>query len=58
MGNMVTDVFPVPHVQYSLIFMLKIEQHPSFLKVLSPDEAEEYLNEEEELNKKREFWSS
>ncbi|NVJ87911.1 MAG: 1-acyl-sn-glycerol-3-phosphate acyltransferase [Flavobacteriaceae bacterium] len=34
-----------------------IEQHPSFLKVLSPDEAEEYLKEEEELNKKREFWS-
>jgi 1-acyl-sn-glycerol-3-phosphate acyltransferase len=35
-----------------------IEQHPSFLKVLSPDDAEEYLNEEEELNKKRTFWSS
>ena len=35
-----------------------IEQHPSFLKVLSPKEAEEYLNQEEELNKKREFWSS
>ncbi|MGY0408615.1 MAG: lysophospholipid acyltransferase family protein [Polaribacter sp.] len=35
-----------------------IEQHPSFLKVLSPKEAEEYIKEEEELNKKREFWSS
>jgi 1-acyl-sn-glycerol-3-phosphate acyltransferase len=35
-----------------------IEQHKSFLKVLSPKEAEEYLKEEEELNKKREFWSS
>jgi 1-acyl-sn-glycerol-3-phosphate acyltransferase len=35
-----------------------IEQHPSFLKVLSPDEAEEYLKEEEELNKKRTFWNS
>lgn len=35
-----------------------IEQHPSFLKVLSPEDAEEYLKEEEELNKKREFWSS
>ena len=35
-----------------------IEQHPSFLKVLSPEEAEEYLRQEEELNKKREFWSS
>lgn len=34
-----------------------IEQHPSFLKVLSPKEAEEYLKEEEKLNKKREFWS-
>lgn len=35
-----------------------IEQHPSFLKVLSPKDAEAYLKEEEELNKKREFWSS
>ncbi|WP_439132199.1 lysophospholipid acyltransferase family protein [Polaribacter sp.] len=35
-----------------------IEQHPSFLKVLSPKEAEEYIKMEEELNKKREFWSS
>jgi hypothetical protein len=35
-----------------------IEQHPSFLKVLSPAEAEEYMKEEEALNKKREFWSS
>ncbi len=34
-----------------------IEQHPSFLKVLSPEEAEEYLKAEEELNKQREFWS-
>ncbi|WP_159947978.1 lysophospholipid acyltransferase family protein [Polaribacter septentrionalilitoris] len=34
-----------------------IEQHPSFLKVLSPKEAEEYIKEEEKLNKKREFWS-
>jgi 1-acyl-sn-glycerol-3-phosphate acyltransferase len=33
-----------------------IEQHPSFLKVLSPNEAEEYLKAEEELNKKRKFW--
>ena len=31
-----------------------IEQHPSFLKVLSVDE---YAKQEEELNKKREFWS-
>lgn len=31
-----------------------IEQHPSFLKVVSP---EEYAQEEEELNKKRNFWS-
>jgi hypothetical protein len=35
-----------------------IEQHPSFLNVLSPKDAEDYMNEEEELNKKREFWSS
>ena len=35
-----------------------IEQHKSFLKVLTPKEAEEYIKEEEELNKKREFWSS
>jgi 1-acyl-sn-glycerol-3-phosphate acyltransferase len=35
-----------------------IEQHPSFLKVLSLKDAEDYMNEEEELNKKREFWSS
>lgn len=34
-----------------------IEQHPSFLKVLSPEEAEEYIKVEEALNKKREFWS-
>ena len=31
-----------------------IEQHPSFLKVLS---VEEYAKQEEELNKKRDFWS-
>ncbi len=31
-----------------------IEQHHSFLKVLSP---EEYAKNEDELNKKREFWS-
>ncbi|WP_397446961.1 lysophospholipid acyltransferase family protein [Polaribacter sp. R77954] len=35
-----------------------IEQHPSFLKVLSPKEAEEYIKMEEELNKKREFWGA
>ena len=35
-----------------------IEQHPSFLKVLSPKDAEDYMKEEEELNKKRKFWSS
>jgi len=35
-----------------------IEQHPSFLKVLSPKEAKEYLNEEVILNKQRKFWSS
>ncbi|PQJ78662.1 lysophospholipid acyltransferase family protein [Polaribacter porphyrae] len=35
-----------------------IEQHPSFLKVLSPKEAEEYMKEEEELNEKRKFWSN
>jgi len=35
-----------------------IEQHPSFLKVLSPNEADDYLKEEEELNKKRTFWNS
>ncbi|GGH00030.1 1-acyl-sn-glycerol-3-phosphate acyltransferase [Polaribacter pacificus] len=31
-----------------------IEQHPSFLKVISVDE---YAKQEEELNKKRDFWS-
>jgi len=31
-----------------------IEQHPSFLKVVS---LEEYAKQEEELNKKREFWN-
>jgi 1-acyl-sn-glycerol-3-phosphate acyltransferase len=35
-----------------------IEQHPSFLKVLTPKQAEDFMNEEEALNKKREFWSS
>ena len=35
-----------------------IEQHPSFLKVLSPKDAEEYMKEEAVLNKQREFWSS
>ena len=30
-----------------------IEQHPSFLKVIS---VEEYAKQEEELNKKRDFW--
>ncbi|MFT5258143.1 MAG: 1-acyl-sn-glycerol-3-phosphate acyltransferase, partial [Arenicella sp.] len=35
-----------------------IEQHPSFLKVLTPKQAEDFTNEEEALNKKREFWSS
>ena len=32
----------------------EIEQHPSFLKVISP---EEYKKQEDELNKKRKFWS-
>jgi len=41
----------VTKIEYS------IEQHKSFLKVLSPEEAEEYLKEEKELNKKREFWN-
>lgn len=31
-----------------------IEQHPSFLKVIS---VKEYAKQEEELNKKREFWN-
>ncbi|WP_299063235.1 lysophospholipid acyltransferase family protein [uncultured Polaribacter sp.] len=35
-----------------------IEQHPSFLKVLSVKELAALTKEEEELNKKREFWSS
>ena len=34
-----------------------IEQHPSFLKVLSVKELDALTKEEEELNKKREFWS-
>ena len=33
---------------------MAIEQHPSFLKVDSPDE---FLKTEEELNKKRKFWN-
>jgi hypothetical protein len=32
-----------------------IEQHPSFLKVVP---VEDYHKEEDELNKKREFWSN
>ena len=35
-----------------------IEQHKSFLKVLSPKEAKDYMDEEAVLNKKREFWTS
>ena len=31
-----------------------IEQHSSFLKVIS---VEEYAKQEEELNKRREFWN-
>ena len=31
-----------------------IEQHSSFLKVIS---IEEYMKQEAELNKKREFWN-
>ena len=46
----VTDI--VTKIEYA------IEQHPSFLKVLSPNEADEYIREEEELNKKRTFWNS
>jgi 1-acyl-sn-glycerol-3-phosphate acyltransferase len=34
-----------------------IEQHPSFLKVLSVKQLKELAEEEEKLNKKREFWS-
>ncbi|WP_158838356.1 lysophospholipid acyltransferase family protein [Polaribacter sp. L3A8] len=34
-----------------------IEQHPSFLKVLTVKQLEELTKEEEELNKKRAFWS-
>ncbi|GAB7256377.1 lysophospholipid acyltransferase family protein [uncultured Polaribacter sp.] len=34
-----------------------IEQHPSFLKVLTVDQIEQLTKEEEELNKQREFWS-
>jgi 1-acyl-sn-glycerol-3-phosphate acyltransferase len=46
----ITDI--VTKIEFS------IEQHKSFLKVLSPKDAEEYLREEEELNKKRKFWTS
>ncbi|WP_445756155.1 lysophospholipid acyltransferase family protein [Polaribacter sp.] len=35
-----------------------IEQHPSFLKVLTVKEIEELSKEEEELNKQRTFWNS
>ena len=35
-----------------------IEQHKSYLKVLSPKEAEEYIKEEVELDKQRTFWKS
>lgn len=35
-----------------------IEQHPSFLKVLTSDEVEEFFSEEKELNKHRTFWKS
>ncbi|MCI2228021.1 1-acyl-sn-glycerol-3-phosphate acyltransferase [Polaribacter sp. MSW13] len=35
-----------------------IEQHPSFLKVLSVKELEKLTKEEEELNNKRKFWNS
>jgi len=34
---------------------MEIEQHPSFLKVISP---KEYKKMEDEFNKKREFWGS
>ncbi len=34
-----------------------IEQHPSFLKVLSVKQLEELKKEEEELNKQRKFWN-
>ena len=35
-----------------------IEQHPSFLKVLSVKDLEALANEENELNKQREFWGN
>jgi 1-acyl-sn-glycerol-3-phosphate acyltransferase len=35
-----------------------IEQHPSFLKVLSVKDLEALTKEEEKLNKQREFWNS
>jgi len=35
-----------------------IEQHPSFLKVLSVKELDDLKNEETALHKKRQFWSS
>ncbi|WP_375240618.1 lysophospholipid acyltransferase family protein [Polaribacter sp.] len=34
-----------------------IEQHPSFLKILTVEQIEQLTKEEEELNKQREFWS-
>ena len=34
-----------------------IEQHPSFLKVLTLKQIEELKQEEEELNEQRKFWN-
>ncbi|WP_196894590.1 lysophospholipid acyltransferase family protein [Aureivirga marina] len=34
-----------------------IEQHPSFLKVIPVEELEKFKKQEEELNKKRNFWN-
>jgi hypothetical protein len=45
----VSDI--ITKIQYS------IEQHPSFLKVLSVEQLEELKLEEEELNKQRNFWN-
>jgi hypothetical protein len=42
----------VTKIQYA------IEQHPSFLKVLSVKELEELQKEEAILHQKRKFWSS
>jgi 1-acyl-sn-glycerol-3-phosphate acyltransferase len=46
----ITDI--VTKIEYA------IEQHPSFLKVLSVKELDELKKEEAALNKKRTFWSS